>query len=445
MKAKALLAVVALLGMPLLAAAQDDHHDDSGPVILNPKLGTLIPTIYGPGGLIVDSLAVLPDGSTHAAHFNSAFQQEFTQFNVALATQLLTVPFPSPASGYTYTYDESLGVFTRSTQSFGPILTERAETIGRGKFTFGFAYQRFQFDSIEGVPLSSVPAVFTHDDFQLGGGRADVVNTTNNIQADFSRFIAFVTFGLTDHLDVSAAIPLVDASLRATSQTQIVRVGTASNPAIHFFDDGQGGFGDRREFTASGSASGLGDVLLRLKATAPQSGPTRLAFLADVRFPTGDEEDLLGSGSWGVKPLVVVSWALGKVSPHVNLGYQWNGESILGGDISTGQRADMPDQFLYAGGADIGVHKNLTLAVDVIGQKVVDAPRLVERTFTAADGSTFDQVGFERGSYYVNDLSLGFKVRAGGSLLLDLNFLIKLDNAGLRADVAPLVGFEYSF
>ena len=102
-------------------------------------------------------LAVLPDGSTHAAHFNSAFQEEFTQFNVALATQLLTVPFPSPASGYTYTFDESLGVFTRSTQSFGPILTERAETIGKGKFTFGFAYQRFRFDSIEGVDLGAVP------------------------------------------------------------------------------------------------------------------------------------------------------------------------------------------------------------------------------------------------------------------------------------------------
>ena len=106
-------------------------------------------------------------------------------------------------------------------------LTERAETIGKGKFTFGFAYQRFKFDSIEGLDLGTVPAVFTHDDHQLGGGRSDVVNTVNNIEADFSRFIAFFTYGLTEHLDVSAAVPIVDASLRATSSTQIVRVGTA--------------------------------------------------------------------------------------------------------------------------------------------------------------------------------------------------------------------------
>jgi hypothetical protein len=422
----------------------DDDGRAGGP-IADPKLGMLIPSVYGDEGLIVDSLAVLPDGSTHAAHFNSAFQSEFSQFNVALATQLLTVPFPSPASGYTYEFDESLGVFTRSTQSFGPILTERAETIGKGKFTFGFAYQRFRFDSIEGLDLGSVPAVFTHDGHELGGGRSDIVNTVNSIEADFSRFIAFFTYGLTDHLDVSAAVPIVDASLRATSGTQIVRVGTASNPAVHFFQDARGGFGDSREFLASGSASGLGDVLLRLKGTAPQSGPTRLGFLTDVRFPTGDEEDLLGSGAWGVKPLIVVSWELGRFSPHLNVGYQWNGQSILGGDITTGRKADMPDQFLYAGGADIGVHKNLTLVLDVIGQKVVDAPRLVQETFTAADGSTYDQVGFERGSYYVNDLSVGLKVRAGGSLLLDVNVLIKLDDAGLRADYSPLVGFEYSF
>jgi len=437
---------VFVIFLAALCLAVPAAADDEGvPGIANPKLGGLIPGLYGPNGLFVESSAVLPSGATHAAHFNSAFQSEFTQFNVALATQLLTVPFPSPASGYTYSFDESLGVFTRSTQSFGPILSERAETIGKGKFTFGFAWQRFKFDAIEGVDLGSVPAVFTHDGFELGGGRADVVNSVNDIRADFSRFIAFFTYGIGSHFDISAAIPIVDASLSATSTTQIIRVGTASNAAVHFFGDGQDGLGDTRQFRVSGSASGLGDVLLRLKGTAPRSGPTRLAFLTDVRFPTGDEEDLLGSGAWGVKPLIVISWELGKFSPHVNVGYQWNGESILAGDITGGHKEDMPDQFLYAGGADIGVHKNLTFVVDVIGQKVVDAPRLVMETFTAADGSTFDQVGFERGSYYINDLSLGFKINAGGSLLLDVNLLIRLDSAGLRADFAPLVGFEYGF
>ena len=122
-----------------------------------------------PTGSIVDSLTALPSGDTHSAHFNSRFQSDFTQFNTALASQIVNVPLPSPASGFTYEFDASLGVFARTTQSFGPILAERAETIGSGRFSFGFTFQHFTFDTIEGLDLDSVPAVFTHDGAAPGG------------------------------------------------------------------------------------------------------------------------------------------------------------------------------------------------------------------------------------------------------------------------------------
>ena len=40
----------------------------------------------------------------------------------------MSVPLPSPGGGFTYQFDSSLGVFQRTTQSFGPILADRAET-----------------------------------------------------------------------------------------------------------------------------------------------------------------------------------------------------------------------------------------------------------------------------------------------------------------------------
>ena len=120
----------------------------------------------------VDSEAVLPDGSTHSAHFNGAFQSEFGRINVALVRQLGALPIPSPASGFTYAFDSSTGTFVRSTQSFGPILADRAETIGRGRFAFGYSLQQFSFETFDGLSLSHIPAVFTHDDFALGGGRS---------------------------------------------------------------------------------------------------------------------------------------------------------------------------------------------------------------------------------------------------------------------------------
>ena len=45
------------------------------------SLATLFTDIYGTDGLIVDSLATLPGEQPHSAHFNSAFQFDFSQFS----------------------------------------------------------------------------------------------------------------------------------------------------------------------------------------------------------------------------------------------------------------------------------------------------------------------------------------------------------------------------
>ena len=114
--------------------------------------------LFGPRGLIVDSEATLPGEQPHTAHFASDFQFNFSQFSLALVSQLVSVPLPSPGGGSTFDFDPSLGVFQRTTQSFGPILAERAETIGARRFSMGYALQRFTFDSVEGIPLNQVPA-----------------------------------------------------------------------------------------------------------------------------------------------------------------------------------------------------------------------------------------------------------------------------------------------
>ena len=233
------------------------------------KLATLFEDVFGPTGLVVNSEAVLPDGSTHSAHFNSAFQSNFTQFNVALVSQLTALPLPSPASGFTYAFDAATGTFRRTTRSFGPILSDRAETIGRGHFSVGFNHQYFSFDSLDGVDLSAVPAVFTHDDFLLGGGRLDVVTTANSVEASLAQWTGAITYGITDRIDVSLAIPIVRTTLSVVSNAQIQRIGTV-DPAVHFFHDetAREGFGDRKQFFGQGSASGVGDLIVRVKANA---------------------------------------------------------------------------------------------------------------------------------------------------------------------------------
>jgi len=431
-----LLGALIALASPATAGAQDG------------KLAFLIPNLYGPSGLIVNSEALLPDGSTHSAHFNSAFQAEFTQFNISLASQLASVPLPSPASGFTYELDPALGVFKRSTQSFGPILAERAETIGKKKVSLGFNYQYFTFDTIEGVDLGNVPAVFTHDN-AAPGGRADVVTTSNAIDLKVGQFTAFLSYGLAEGVDISAAVPFVKVDLGVVSQATVQRIGTASSPATHFFRDpsAPGTFGTTKTFSQSGSASGIGDVVGRLKGRLVKSGATGVAVGVDVRFPTGDEQDLLGSGAWGVKPFAVLSVSQKVLSPHLNVGFQWNGKSVLAGDVRTGVKKSLPNQVLYDAGVDIGVTPRITLALDVLGRRVLKSPRLQTETFHALQGGlTFPSIHFiQDADFNVTTGAAGVKVNAGGKLLLDFNVLFKLDNAGLRDKVTPLVGFEYSF
>ena len=441
MVGRLMLVVVCVIASARAAAAQDPYNLTS-PV---PNLATIFTNIFGPRGLIVDSLAELPGEQQHSAHFVSDFQFNFSQFSLALVSQLVSVPLPSPGGGFTFEFDPSLGVFQRTTQSFGPILAERAETIGARRFSMGFALQRFTFDSIESIPMGQVPAVFTHDNAHLLGGREDVVTTINAIDADVNQSTFFVTMGVTDRFDLSLAVPLVATDLRIVSSARIQRLGT-TNPLTHFYRQADGSVGTDRIFTADGSATGLGDLMVRLKANAHSGPHSGLALGLDVRLPTGDEMNLLGSGAAGLQPFAVWSATYDAFSPHVNAAYRWNGSSVLAGDPATGESGHFPDQFSYALGADVSVNPRLTVAFDVLGRYLIDAERLRLEDFHGLDGeSTFPNIVFERDSYNALSGSIGLKGNLFRRLLLDVNLLFALDENGLRDKVTPLIGFEFSF
>ena len=95
------------------------------------ELSQIFTELYGPQGLVVNSLTPLPDGSTHSGHFNSGFESEFSQFGTALTGQIVSLPLPPPASGFTYKFDSGLGVFTRTSNTFGPIMSTSSHTTER--------------------------------------------------------------------------------------------------------------------------------------------------------------------------------------------------------------------------------------------------------------------------------------------------------------------------
>ena len=413
-------------------------------------LATLFEDVFGPRGLVVSSDDVQLDGTNHAAHFNSAFQSDFRLMNIAIASQLTALPVPSPASGFIYQFDAATGTFARATRSFGPILTDRAETIGRGRVAFGFNLQHFSFDHLDGVSLSAIPAIFRHDDYQTTAGRSDVISTLNTVKASVTQYSTAVTYGLAARLDVSLVVPIIQTELSLLSNATVERVGTGTNHQVHYFYDpaASGTHGTTHQFSTAATATGVGDVLIRLKASLLSGEKHALAMGVDTRLPSGDEENLLGSGTYGARPFIALSAQYGAIAPHVNLGYQWNGESVLAGNVRTGERADLPDRFTYAIGADVSLNPRLSLVFDVIGARVYDSPRLstFESTVSGPFGSvTLGDLRFDNASYWSSSGSFGMKANVAQQLLLNLNLRFALDDSGLTDRLAPLIGLEWAF
>jgi hypothetical protein len=373
---------------------------------------------------------------------------------------------PSPASGIAFVFDPGTGLSTQNAESLGPLLGERAETIGRHHVYVSFLYQHFSFGTVDGINLKSLPLVFQHnpeDPTELGPDDLDYLKTTNRIDLKSDQFISSVTIGLTSRVDLSLALPITDVRYSVSSQVHIVRNSGPSSPYgyYHFFDPSclpttssptaaqlacQAASTDKT-FTNSSRASGIGDIVTRVKATVLKRERFRAAAGLEFRAPSGDANNFLGAGSLGVKPFVILSYR-SRISPHLDLGYQWNGDSILAGNALTGTKSALPSQFQYSGGVDWGVSKRMTLAADLVGQRYINANEFREQPYVDIMGVSHPDVtttNTVKGSFNINDLSLGAKVAIAGKLLASGNLLIQLNDAGIRSRVIPMVGLSYTF
>lgn len=425
---------------------------------LQSSMACVIPQTYGPNGL------VLPNPS-HEAHFASQSAQYTTALNVSLGTELSLLALPSPASGLIFTTDPNLGTVIPSNESYGPILSERAETIGRHRFYIAGTYQYFNFDSLDGIDLKRLPVVFGHVEFPIGGVippyEQDYITTVNRIDLKAHQTTFYATYGLTSRIDVSVAVPILDVSLGISSAAHIVRVApqpvapgdpfygsTNGTGYYHYFNAADPAGSVDQTFTNYKRSSGIGDVVFRVKGTVLKAEHVRVAVGADVRTPTGDAKNFLGSGATGVKGFVAASYRA-RFSPHVNIGYEYNGQSLLAGDVTTDSTGKLPNQFFYSGGVDIGLTKRWTIAADLLGTRLSNSLRIQRSSYvneiTGEAQPGVQQISVYRDSVNMDDVSIGTKFSPFGNFLITANVLFKANDPGLRANVVPLVGVSYSF
>jgi len=406
---------------------------------------------------------------SHAAHFTNSALQSFTALNTEIGSEITQLPITSPISGFVFSFNPSLGVVSRETEGFGPILTERPDTIGRHKLFLGFSYQYFNFDKADGVNLKHFGSVFQHESEPelcspvervtcLDGEpmfQRDIIATQNRIDLKVHQVVGVATFGVTSHFDLSIAVPILNVRTDAYSDAVVDSFETSSNSppcCVHEFDPSNPQIpthetffaNDQASFSDHKSAAGIGDVTVRGKYQVIKGEKLGLALGADLHIPTGNEENFLGSGTWGIRPFVTVGYQ-GRVSPHATFGYQRNGNSVLAGDITANTSGHLPDVITYTAGVDAGVTKHLSLSGDFIGQSLLSAKKIMGTSLTDFAGNVHSNLTSTTATLNQAYISIGGKVNPVGRLLVIANVLFQVNEAGLHSKPVPLIGLSYTF
>ncbi|MGA7931586.1 MAG: hypothetical protein WCA20_37015 [Candidatus Sulfotelmatobacter sp.] len=419
--------------------------------------------------------------------------------NGSIATALSVIPLASPASGVITKIDPTTGAELPSSSTLGPIFTERAETIGKHKFYIGLSNQDFHFKSFNGQSLKTITLLDpggASTNIEAGGKPLTTFPTTLNDTANvsLSQDVAFLTYGITGRFDVSVGLPIVHAAVSSQTSNGLIYVGDGFNNnkngncwCLDTFTPGVApvngsGLTVAQVNYSSSSKTGFGDLLLRFKGNVLEARTVALALGADLRLPTGDERNFLGTGAIAVKPFAALSlytkpWSNGVVfSPHLNVGWQIAGKSILGGQLTAtpimvdgfaalgppfpSTKDYLPDVFSWAAGTEVALGRHNTVVVDVLGNQigwihgiqglmngsvanvplpqstVGAAPQLV----TASGLLSAGRVSF--GQY---SGAFGYKARIVANLVATFNMLVRFDNNGLTARATPLYGLSYTF
>jgi len=383
----------------------------------------------------------------HGTHFNPSADTaglEFVSFvQSSIGISVANTPITSAAGGKTFRFEGGRPVATST--SAGPILGERAQTLGRGRFFVGFGFAQMDFQELRGVPLGNVAFTFTHEDVDSVGnpttnnlGNPNFENDVINVKVamDVSLMVASLSmsYGLVDGIDVGVTVPFVRTSIRGTSTATIV----PANPQfiLHFFDSTSAGKIVTARSSASGVATGLGDVEGHIKINIAQGQRFGAALFGSARFPTGDADNLLGTRRFSARGLGIVSANWGTFSPHLNVGYTVRDDSVQNNTI---------DATL---GYDQLISPWATMAFDVVsawqvGPTHLQVPKPVQYVFPVARTLAVTNIPQQPDNYM--SVAVGFKFTTKRGIQLVSNASFPVRNSGLQPGVIWTGSIGYNF
>jgi hypothetical protein len=353
-----------------------------------------------------------------------------------------SVPLPSASAGVSYVFDPATGNFQREPATFGQVYLDRADTLGARRVNVSFAYQFVELDEIGGqeaddlrdptpIPLNGRLGALAFDQLRLEGS--------------VHQFLFALTYGLTEDLDVSVAVPIEYSNLFVGAK---VRAAAVSSETMQL---------ERATITPEEAQHplGVGDLMLRAKYRVLERRDVDVAAGLLLRIPTGTESDLQGLGFLEVTPSLLASTRVFEPAPwarlqgHVNAGVGFDTDDVGASEARWGI------------GLDWNMTEHVTAAVAFLGQNQfarVAPPGFFDfrrcpnanlvtcaTTQSVRDGNAplFGLSG-DRPDYY--DFSVGGRGAVWrDTVFLFANLVVPLNDGAVRTRPIPLIGVEATF
>jgi len=281
-----------------------------------------------------------------------------------------------------------------------------------------------RFTRVRGVPLDALR--FTVTQGAAAPATADALDVQAGLDYDMAVTTLYATAGVLDRVDVGVVVPLVQTQLRGESTARVV-AGTMGTMSTVIGGTAQAPVLSSQQ-RINGRATGIGDVALRAKLSVLDRPTAGFGLLGDVRLPSGDAANLLGSGAYSVRVLGVYSGRFGGLAPHANAGYQHFASSTIN------------DAFLATVGADADMAPWVTVSFSLVGQ--FQAGTSAYRLPDGSSARSLANIPEIRDNALSSSLGAKFDLRG---VRATANVLAPFTRGGPRPDLAYTFGLERVF
>jgi hypothetical protein len=340
-----------------------------------------------------------------------AANQTFATVAGLFGVELTTLPVASSSGGFVYRLNRELGLVERASDGFGPFFTERVLRNSRGQVSMGMMFQFSRFSSLQGADLRE--GTFPTNAARLTGSQQPFSVDTLDLELDSQTTTPFASYGVTDRLAMGLAVPVSTVRFRGRRDRTVNGLTALQS-------------------SQAGSATGLGDITINARYITVGSPLRGASIGADLRLPTGRQEDLLGAGDAAARFLGIGTWEEGHLAVNVNGGVGLGGVSR---------------EVFWGAATTLAPTPRVTIVGEVMGRWLAELSRVsdVYQPHPLLPGvETMRWLSLDPG-IHTTFMVTGAKWNVGGSWLLNTNLLFRLTDAGLRARVTPAISIDYAF